>query len=182
MSKNVISLPSLRSLSINDDGDEQKQARSKAGSSKMEVSQFLTLSYPDTSAQCCPSSSASTSTSAVASPVSELTEFDLSTRNGGSSRASPDTDVDGDSDGPLPVSSIILGGGVFVSLQLANYLATPRSRPMVAAHSHNFRVLTSVFFWDLVFTGCAIQSARIPFIEHPGTGHRTCFRESNQCY
>lgn len=108
MSKNVISLLPVRSLSISDES-------SKLGTDKMEDSQYLTLGYPASLSQCCPSSSASTSTSALASPVSELTEFDLSTRNGGSSRASPDTSVDGDSDGPLPVSSIILGGGVFVS-------------------------------------------------------------------
>jgi len=86
--------------------------------STMEDSQYLGLS-----SCCCPSSSASTSTaasSALPSPVEELTEFDLTTRNSGSgrtsSRASPDTSIDGDNDDPLPVSSIILGGGVFVSL------------------------------------------------------------------
>lgn len=83
-----------------------------------ETHQYLSLGY----APCCPPSSASTSTSALPSPASELAEFDLSsTRNGGSSRASPDTSIDGDGgdDAVLPLSSIILGGGVFVSL--SNY-------------------------------------------------------------
>jgi hypothetical protein len=108
MSKNVIR-PSTEV-----DWKQQQMKSGESHSARMEDSQYLTTGY----GQCCPSSSASTSTStsALPSPVSELTEFDLSTRNGGSSRASPDTSVDGDSDEPLPVSSIILGGGVFVSV------------------------------------------------------------------